>query len=79
MGKGESKGSAEKGDRKNVSVTGGALMEKRVNQGYEIVQGHVLIDTLFKMAYCCKTHSGFLRHFLLTHPRSKPVLLYAFR
>ena len=28
----------KKETRKNVSVTGGALMEKRVNQGYEIVQ-----------------------------------------
>lgn len=38
MGKGTGKGSAETGDRKSVFITGGALMEKRVNQGYEIVQ-----------------------------------------
>jgi hypothetical protein len=39
----------------------------------------VLIDTLFKMAYCCKVHTGFLRHFLLAHPCSEPVVLYALR
>ena len=38
MGKGTGKGSAETVDRKSVFITGGALMEKRVNQGYEIVQ-----------------------------------------